>query len=122
MKTLKFFIQRAQVIQQYRAFLKGSRRLAEHDAATGDDIRLRVLQEFRLRKNESESAQIRHLLAYGSRQLALLESLANKENSALPLRDAPANHHDIPANHLSSSDDDGDPNAIRMGNDWPWQR
>eukprot|EP00614_Pseudopedinella_elastica_P029945 CAMPEP_0172628776 /NCGR_PEP_ID=MMETSP1068-20121228/163792_1 /TAXON_ID=35684 /ORGANISM="Pseudopedinella elastica, Strain CCMP716" /LENGTH=105 /DNA_ID=CAMNT_0013439115 /DNA_START=1 /DNA_END=318 /DNA_ORIENTATION=- len=74
---LSYFINRARILGQYRAFMRSALRLQRRDETMAFDIQLRVREAFRM--ETADAVQVRQRLAHGTRQLALLESLSDQE-------------------------------------------
>jgi len=76
---LSYFITKARVRAQYRAFLKGCQGLeARGNASTARDVRARVKDAFRA-DPDADDFSIRQRLAAGERDLKLLQALAEDQ-------------------------------------------
>eukprot|EP00613_Pedinella_sp_CCMP2098_P063476 CAMPEP_0171990594 /NCGR_PEP_ID=MMETSP0993-20121228/277003_1 /TAXON_ID=483369 /ORGANISM="non described non described, Strain CCMP2098" /LENGTH=111 /DNA_ID=CAMNT_0012643607 /DNA_START=999 /DNA_END=1334 /DNA_ORIENTATION=- len=104
---LKFFMTRARVLAQYRAFLRASQRLRQRDESMALDVRERIYQGFR--SQTEDDFAVRKLLADGARQLTLLESLCDDGRN---LTDTAGESGDV---------DDSLPAAAGRPT-WPWER
>jgi len=76
---LSYFITKARVRAQYRAFLRGSKGLESRgDTNMATDIRARVKEAFRA-DPDADDFSIRQKLAAGERDLKLLRALAEEQ-------------------------------------------
>jgi len=119
MKGLSYFITRAQVFQQYRSMMRGAIRLRSRDICMANDIAVRVRESFR--QEAKDDFQVRQRLAFGVRQLTLLNALSDEVKPASP--EQPTH-----VSRLRGPIHSGEKDAIAVSSDesepptWPWER
>mmetsp|Transcript_2412 Transcript_2412/g.7135 ORF Transcript_2412/g.7135 Transcript_2412/m.7135 type:complete len:122 (-) Transcript_2412:16-381(-) len=106
---LASFVRKAQVLQQYRTFLKTIRRIQSPDVAR--ELRVQVRSEFKQHVDVEGAAEIRELLQRGSSQL--------KEVEKIVAYTTPASDGSTWVGQRGMSDTD---ELGRIGQGWPWQQ
>ncbi|ETV97686.1 hypothetical protein H310_09573 [Aphanomyces invadans] len=120
--SFAYFINRSQVIKQYRLFLREIRPLAKE---TRQEVQQTIRAKFEATRHESNPTEVKRHLAYGHAQVQHVRELVNSV-SATPTKprpdvsfqetwtDAPPVSDDV---NESQEDIKG-----RVGKGWPWSR
>lgn len=104
-KSLKYFIQRAQVLGLYRQMLKETRNIREKSVRF--DVKQQIQREFR---SELGGMSVSVLLTHGKRSLRQIEDMV-----------AASSHQSNEEDSWISTKDKDDPRG-RVGQGWPWNK
>ncbi|CAK4071648.1 unnamed protein product [Aphanomyces euteiches] len=113
--SFAYFVNRSQVLKQYRLFLREIRPLQKD---TRREVQQTIRAKFDAVKHEKDSTQIKKHLAYGHAQMQHVRELVNSASSFVP-RVPSDTWTDAKLENLNESQEDI---KGRLGKGWPWTR
>ncbi|KAF0694482.1 Aste57867_14650 [Aphanomyces stellatus] len=121
-KSFAYFVNRSQVLKQYRLFLREIRPLAKDTRA---EVQHTIRSKFDAAKHESDEKEVKKLLAYGHGQMQHVRELVNSVSSTpVPARRASSSTwtDDAAAGADPSVNESQEDIKGRIGKGWPWSR
>ena len=114
--SLAYFVNRAKVLTQYRAFCRVARMLSAGERAP---LLADVRAQFELHRHETDEANVRQLLSQGEAQLKQLTTMVGTASTA-NVNDAGGH---APVHERTQEACTGETDVLgRVGVEWPWSR
>ncbi|KDO24032.1 hypothetical protein SPRG_10820 [Saprolegnia parasitica CBS 223.65] len=116
-----YFINRSQVLKQYRLYL---REIAPLAPPARNDLRKTIRAKFEEAKDLTDERLVKQAIAYGNSQMQHVRELVNSVGPTKPHVDASAKATWVDSPSTAGSEDDGAMEDVRgrLGAGWPWQR
>ena len=115
--SLAYFVNRAKVLTQYRAFCRVARMLS---AAERAPLLADVRAQFEVHRHETDEANVRQLLSQGEAQLKQLTTMVGTAASTANV-DGAGGH--APVHERTQEASTGERDVLgRVGVEWPWSR